>query len=180
MCLVALVAVGLAAFRYPSPLAASCIYSAAVATLLATTVAAISLSGRRRHACASATVCGGSYLLLTLGPWFASEGGPHLVTQPLIEIVYQKAAFKGTSRPLAFPGQSYVTTVLPFEFWTEARGSMRVSASQGGTTWPLAQIAHALFGLMAAAAGGFLSLALTRPPREVEAVQDITDHTSDT
>ncbi len=129
MGVVALAAVGLAALRHPSPLAASALFSLAVALLFAAAIAGISLPGRRRAIWSSFALCGFGYLLLSFGPWSTMEPGPHLITEPLIGFAY--SASTGHEGAIA-ETDSFDTSVSTItEYWKTSQRPVPVNRVSG-------------------------------------------------
>jgi hypothetical protein len=168
MGLVALTAIGLAALRYPTALAASGVFSLAVATISSATVAAISKSGRGRAICASFAFCGGGYLVLSLAPWNESTGGPHLVTNALVEIAHQAISGQrdGVGMIMMDGGHETIMT-SPSRYWVAPQGHpYKSNHSFPGLLWTVWIISHSLLSLIIAATGGLLAARLSKREEE--------------
>ena len=64
--------VGLAAFRYPSKLWASFLFSIALGAMVVASLGAVFHRGLPQKFWAGYAICGWLYLLMNFGPWFAS------------------------------------------------------------------------------------------------------------
>jgi hypothetical protein len=85
---IALVGVGLAALRSPSPLWANALFSLTLATLIVSALAVAYRRHRRRAFWVGFATFGWAYFLATLGPAPLSQIGPHLLTTALLDILY--------------------------------------------------------------------------------------------
>jgi hypothetical protein len=190
MGLIALVAIGLAALRHPTPLVASGIFSLVILTLFAASVVAISLPGRSRAVWSSFVVCGSGYLLIVLGSSAVSpygnqfvSGGLHLITEPLIEIVHERM-FPGSQiwsgpDPKSVSYQSVGRrSISPTVFWNEPimRGQLG-EPFMLDASWTINRIYHSLLGLAFGTFGALFALFLTGNAEKSRLLQTIeTEH----
>ena len=166
MGLVALAAAGMAAFRYPSPLTASGVFSLAVAILFAAWVAAICLRGRARAIWASFALCGSGYMALSLGPIVGRSTNPYLATTTLLDLAYEHCYLGPFGTP-----EVRTAAVIPNKpdkwarwNWPEAVVDVRMHNSSHYIMAPdtFLWIGHSLFSLPIALAGGLLGRRLGR------------------
>src|SRR5438270_8186539 len=85
MFVVLLIAVGVAALRSASQLWAGMIFTLTLALLGVAVIGVIYRRGARRAFWLGATLFGGGYLIVSFGPWFATEVRPYLVTSALLD-----------------------------------------------------------------------------------------------
>ncbi len=89
---IALCGVGLAAFRSPSNLWASTLFTVSAAILVAALLNLAVCRGRSRAYWLGFAVCGWAYFAANFAPWAAESVGPRLVTTALLDILYPSIA----------------------------------------------------------------------------------------
>ncbi len=89
MGVIALAALVLGGLRRPSWLAANVLFTTALAAQFAALVAVLVVRGPSRAYWIGFAVCGGGYLLLSVGPFLGPATSPHLVTTTLLDLVYE-------------------------------------------------------------------------------------------
>ncbi len=174
MALVALAAGGLAALRNPTRLVASLTFSLAVVAIVGAGVAACCRRGKVRAFWGGYAACGGIYLLLSLGPGFEQEVGPHLVTTALVDLAYERVV-TAPSRAIDFRTRSNNVReqkITASDVWTSIETGTSPTHVRYSfvtlTEYSLHRVAHSLLALAAATAGGLLAVVLSRRP-DIEA-----------
>jgi hypothetical protein len=148
MGLVLVVAVGTAALRSPSALWVSIVLTIALGMLLAAVFGIVYRRGAARAYWAGFAVFGGSYLLVSYGPWLDTTVTPHLLTTralaELHDLMYKTDRFG--SKPITYYNykDSGYITINTWEYWRAHREYFF-------------QVGHALAGLMAALVGGVVA-----------------------
>lgn len=94
-----------AALGDPSDLWSSIAFSMAIAAVGFALICSITLSDRDRLPWIGSALIGGSYLLMSFGPWFSTEVRPHLLTTPMMDWLYPRlhnapALARGLSGPM--------------------------------------------------------------------------------
>lgn len=182
---VALLGVGLAALKSPSPLWSAFLFSVVLATLTLSVLAAVYRRARRRAFWVGFATCGWVYFLLTDGPVLTSQFEPYLFTTGFLQILHPLTlppapgpAAQRRSPPaptVVFarggPRSGRAITVGGFGVpvpppsawasWTEADRSVHISyGPEGGlrgAPHPFMRIGHSLFCLLAALVGGLIT-----------------------
>ncbi len=173
---IALLGVGLAALRSPSPLWAAFIFSVALATLTISVLAAVYRRGRRRAFWVGFATCGWAYFLLTFGPEVTSQFRSELFTTALLEILYPHTVSPtvpaamaperspSTGRVILAGGFGMGPSTPPPSVWStwtqpQPRAFSRRTPSGAMTTSPgtFQQIGHSLFCLLIALLGGLIT-----------------------
>jgi hypothetical protein len=83
--------VGLAAFRYPSKLWASFLFSIALGAMVVALLGAVFHRGLPQKFWAGYAICGWLYLLMTFGP-FGGAVSPYLFTTACLDLIYPQVA----------------------------------------------------------------------------------------
>ena len=155
---------GFAALRSPSQLWASTLFAVALGSLPVAAVNAVYGRGRRRAFWVGFLVCGGSYFMATLGPWFRDEFGPRMVTTAALDLLYVEVS---PPPPAPIPIVRSVGGVNPgerdplgtvWEAWTVPDRGDGVGYQVGqlalASTAPFRRIGHALLTLLFGTLGG--------------------------
>jgi hypothetical protein len=167
MGLVALMAIGIAAFRRPSWLASNVVFSLALAIHFAAIVALLTVQGPARGFWKGFVACGWGYLILSLGPGLESSTGPYLATTALLDVAYQDWLASPSGIPIftkGLPDNSPVISKWKLWDWPDSIVNTRVSNSSFYIMTPDAflRIGHSAFSLLTALLGGTLGRMLSR------------------
>jgi hypothetical protein len=163
--LIAIVAVGMAALRYPSPLWASTIYTVAAIAIVAGVSNAILGRGARRAYWIGFALFGGAYFYPTL---FYSN---HLLTETILDLIYPHVSLRSPQLVALPPATSGPTSNSPLTFyspsspaasawdhWTKpdynAGGALPIEFSVRFSSVSFRKIGHSLAALLAATLGG--------------------------
>ncbi len=125
----ALLGIGIAALRSPSPLWANAWFSVVLMVLTIAPLAAIYRRGERRAFWVGFASCGSLYLVLALSPWCREEVSPRLVTTALLDLLYGPFAPPGPI-PAAIPPPAGFST-MPDPLSTLS-SPMYLPGTQGG------------------------------------------------
>ncbi len=88
MGVVALMGVGLAALRSPSPLWDNALFTTVLASFSVAAVNVLFGRGGRRAFWGGSLIVGGTYFVACFGPWVRDSVRPHLVTTSALDILY--------------------------------------------------------------------------------------------
>jgi hypothetical protein len=181
MVLTALIAVGFATLKRPTPVAASAAFSLAVASCLSAVVAAFCLPGRRRAAWASFALCGAVYLAVSLGPWMDQPECVRPITVPLIECADQLIKGQAHYEGSIYLGAVELVMASPSRYWTAPIWAYGTAwGDQANLGWISRILLHSSIALAFATTGGLFSLALSRQNRAARPrVDDVTDTPTD-
>jgi hypothetical protein len=184
MGLVLIVAVGVAALRYPTDLVASLVLSATVLLVGVAILGAIFRRGAPRAFYAGAALFGLGYLVLAFGPWCETAVRPKLVTTRLLDAAFPRVhtAKKEAAEILQtgalyfrdYPGApvqelafssdgNLLTAKVQERAWVYLKRATGQANRAGGALRPpsperFQEIGHALAAWLAAVLGGTLAL----------------------
>jgi hypothetical protein len=169
--LIAIVAVGMAALRYPSPLWASTIYTVAAVVLIAGVSNAILGRGARRAYWIGFALFGGAYFFLA---FFTNQ----LLTETILDLIYPHVSLHSpqaapilidslvalspaTSGPTSTPPLTFYPPPSPgasaWDHWTKPdynTGALPIDFSVRFSSVSFRKIGHSLATLLAATLGG--------------------------
>jgi hypothetical protein len=94
MIVVVLLAIGIAALRYPTQLWAAALLSLTLGLLLTSCLGIAVCRGQRQASWTGFATFGGSYLVLCFAPWFDTAVGPGLLTTAILDMLYPKVALQ--------------------------------------------------------------------------------------
>jgi hypothetical protein len=168
MGLVVVLAVGLGGLVNPTRLWANVIFSLALAMIVGALVLAVAGRGWLARVAAGFAISGGVYLVLSLGPWFEGNLGPHLVTTWVAESGYEQLDL-GRGKPLEMiygmngggGARGGFDTGMRME-WHEPDRTFNLPSPPAryfapAVPYSFHRIAHSLFAIVAGTSGAMLA-----------------------
>jgi hypothetical protein len=167
MATIGLLAIGLGFLHYPSIISANACITCYLALVTTSVLGILLCRDLRRAYWTGVLVFGGTYLMLSLAPWFEQEVGTHLLSTSLLDVSYPWLVAPSPKLVASLPAPDADPPAPGLEpvSWTRLRNNEGREATVNvvgpypmHSTDEFRRIGHSLFGILVAFIGGRVAL----------------------